>query len=46
MGYIMLEEQWPQENLDYYRQLSPGPEVAPAYLKRLNEMAVEGGPGS
>jgi len=39
MGYIMTEEQWSQEGLDYYRQLSPGPEVAPAYLQRLIEMA-------
>ena len=41
MGYIMLEEQWPQEDLGYYRQLSPGPEVAPAYLERLSEMTAE-----
>ncbi len=38
MGYLLMEEQWPQENLGYYRSLSPGPEVAPAYLKRLSEL--------
>lgn len=38
-GYVLTAEQWPQENLSYYRGLSPGPHVEPAYMKRLKELA-------
>lgn len=41
MGYLLTAEQWPQENLSYYRSLSPGPDVEPAYMKRLEDL-IEG----
>ncbi|MBM4373099.1 MAG: hypothetical protein FJ098_15700 [Deltaproteobacteria bacterium] len=38
LGYLMSEEQYFEEHLAYYRQLSPGETLEPAYLAALEAL--------
>ena len=46
LGYLMSEEQYFEEELSYYRQLTPGELVEGTYLQALDDLiAAEGAPG-